>query len=390
MASIYTKDGSAVLWIRYKDESGKWKGKPTSYRAGNLGEKRQAELMARRQSEIEKTRTTHKSAALEEWVLPWLLFKYGGSPSTLAAYKRYWRTVGRFLEKEGIRLAGQVKREFAQAYMLWRTGDQEQAGRNSAIYEIKLLSMVIDEAIHRGHCTANPLRKLGLKKDRSQGKAIWTNEQMAAVAQHVEKTKTHWQQVTFYFGLFQACRLRQCQVPLDCIRLDLGVIQYPDIIVKGGQAFSQPIDGRFLPILERLMHTARKMGLKRICDVKWDASLIWRMTLDRCGFEEICHHGLRATWITRAAENAVPESQAMAFCHHQSAEVHRIYKKVSVASIVHVPALVPLPSFGGLPPARPALDALPATPDNAEAESSSRTPSRTRDRARNRRRFVPG
>jgi hypothetical protein len=56
MASIYHKNCSPVIWIRYKNEEDKWKGKPTQYRWNNFGEVRQAKLLARKQTEIEQTR----------------------------------------------------------------------------------------------------------------------------------------------------------------------------------------------------------------------------------------------------------------------------------------------------------------------------------------------
>lgn len=385
MASIYTKKNSPVLWIRYKDESGKWKGAPTEYRRDNLGDRRQATLLARRQSEKEQSRNQVKGRELGDWVLPWLVLKYGGSLNTVANYRRVWIQLGRYLEANEIRFANQVRRDFADGYMAWRT---KRASRNTAIQDIKIMGMILDEAQARGLCESNPLRKLGLKKDVSPGKVIWTDAQIEAVGAHIQKTGCHWQKVSFFFGLYQACRLRQCQLPLASIRLDLGVIQYPGVIVKGSHGYSQPIDPRFLPILKKLMADAKKQGLSSICTIRWDASLTWRKTLDRLGYEDICHHGLRATWITRAAESGVPESLAMAFCHHSSAEVHRVYKRISTASLVGLSASVPLPAFSGYHHGRPAAGSSPARPNSAEGESESQIPSRSRDRARNRLRFA--
>ena len=70
-----------------------------------------------------------------------------------------------------------------------------------------------------------------------------------------------------------------------------------------------------------------------------------RKSLDRAKLQGYVHHGLRATWITRAAESGVPESLAMAFCHHGSREVHRVYKRLSVIGLEHVPAMVAIPAL---------------------------------------------
>jgi integrase len=344
MASIYRKSPTSdVIWIRYRDAAGKWKGKPTSYRWANIGEVRQAKLLARRQSEVEAQERGCESQRFGEWVLPWIIEKYGALETTTPdRYKRMWRTLMRFLDAHSIATASQLTREDAGKYLAWR---KESAGRNAAIAELKMLAMVIDEAVVRKHRLDNPLRKLGLKKAPTKPKEIWSDEDMAKAAKHFEKHKCRWMRCAFYFGVYQACRLRQCQLPVSGIRFDLGVIQYPDRLVKGHQGYTQPIDPRFLPILKKLVQEAQAEGERMICTIPWDASLRLRKALDRAGLEGLCHHGLRATWITRAAENGIPESQAMAFCHHESREVHRIYKRLSAVGIAHVPSLMSLPTF---------------------------------------------
>lgn len=343
MASTYKKKGSDIIWLRYKDATGVWRGKATSYRASNIGDVRQAKLLARKQSEIEAERRSIASEHFGEWVLGWLISKYGAAEtSTPGVYKRMWRTLERFLAEQRIASAQQVRRELAQAYLAWRT---KAAGRNSAIQELKLLGMIMDEAVNRGHCMANPLRKLGLKREKAEEKLIWDDAALTKAACFFELHKSRWMRAAFYFGIYQACRLRQCQLPLVNIRIDLGVLQYPDYLVKGRDGYTQPIDPRFLPLLKELIAEAAAEGDDTICHVPWDASLRLRKSLDRAGLPGLCHHGLRATWITRAAENGIPESQAMAFCHHESREVHRIYKKLSAIGIAHVPALMKLPAL---------------------------------------------
>ena len=367
MASIYRKGGSEKIWLRYRGKDGKWRGASTKYRWSNLGDVRQAKLMARRQGEIEAERSEPENAhRLDQWVLPWLIDKYGAMKTTTPEiYKRTWRTVQKFLAEQKIITADQITREHAGFYLRWR---QKSAARNTAIGDLKLLGMVVDEAISRKHCLTNPLRRLGLKKDRSKEKLIWTDDDIRRAAEHFEREKSHWMLCVFYLGLFQACRLRQCAIPVSAIRLDLGVIHWPGERVKGGEGYSQPIDGRFHPILERLMRGAEE-GI--LCVVPWDASLRLRRSLDRAGLQGLSHHGLRATWITRAAEAGVPESLAMAFCHHASREVHRVYKRLSSVGITHVPALISFPTFSA------SSDSPEATRGSGGESSGLRTPGDT-------------
>ena len=380
MASLYKKKGSAKIWIRYKSGDGKWKGKPTRFMWSNAGDRRQAELLARRQGEVEAARRPAQGELLGEWVLPWILAKYEGRATTTPdRYKRLWRNVSRFLEARDLRTASQIRREHGAEYLAWRL---ETAARNSAIAELKFLAMVLGEAEARGYIADNPLRRLGMRKEQAKEKAIWSDKDIRKAQAHFERERSHWMLCVFYLGLYQACRLRQCALPLRAIRLDLGIIQYPAEIVKGLDGFAQPIDARFRPILQRLMAQAEG---DRLCEVPWDASIRLRRSFDRAGLPDHCHHGLRATWITRAAERGVPESQAMAFCHHSSREVHRVYKRLSAVGIVHVPAMLDLPDFCV---SAEAEDSGGTSPGNARASSTGQT--RTGSRGPRRRRPSTG
>lgn len=372
MASTYTKETSPWIYLRYKDEAGKWKGKPMAYRKDNLGDQRQAEIVARKQSEVEATREPVAGALLSHWVLGWIIATWGDLDTTTPEiYKRYWHTIERFFEAHKIQMAAQVKREHIQLYLRWRTRNatkkerstgekpRKAAGRNTALMEIKFIGTILNEAKERGQITSNPFSRPKLKKDAPKEKSCWTDAQIITGAKYFGRRETpfsgtgpsRWMACAFFFGLYQACRLRQCQLPLTSIRLDLNVIQYPPYLVKGREGYSQPIDPRFRPILERLVAEAKKAGEKFICEIPWDASLRLRKALDRAGLAGLVHHGLRVTWITRAAEGSMQEREAMAFCHHESREVHRIYVKLSVLGIAHVPSLMRLPAFstdGGL------------------------------------------
>lgn len=377
MASIYPKKNSPYIWLRYKRGNGLWAGKQTSYRWGNLGEERQAKLLARRQSEIEATRaglTRASGAAFDAWVLPWLLATYSAASqsATLAIYKRHWRNIQKFLADHDLRAPMHIERKHVVAHLHWR---MKSAGRNTAIQEIKFFGAILREACARGLIAQNPYARPGLKRDAAPEKIPWKDAEIAAAARHLDREKSLWMRCAFYCGLYQACRLRQCEIPLGQIRFDLGVIQYPDHLVKGRSGYTQPIDPRFEPILRTLVAEARRKKQHVLCTVPWDASLRLRRTFDRAGLPHLVHHGLRVTWITRAAEQGIPESQAMAFCHHESREVHRIYKKLSAVEIAHVPALMRLPvlSASGV-----GAGLQPATCDSGVASLSCRKAVRSR------------
>ena len=115
MASIYHKNYSPYIWIRYKNEDSKWKGKPTKYRWENSGEVRQARLLARKQTEIEQRPPRGSHQDFDAWVVGWLTGKYGGTNRrTLESYLQTWRPLKRYLDANGLTCPHQIKREFAE------------------------------------------------------------------------------------------------------------------------------------------------------------------------------------------------------------------------------------------------------------------------------------
>lgn len=78
----------------------------------------------------------------------------------------------------------------------------------------------------------------------------------------------------------------------------------------------------------------------------------WREFLDTLGLHHLCHHGLRATWITQAALRGIPESLAKRFVNHASTQVHEIYQKITATDLMPM-----LDAFLLNGPAKPALPA---------------------------------
>ena len=365
MASIYHKNDSPYIWIRYKSEDSKWKGKPTKYRWENFGEVRQARLLARKQTEIEQTRPPRGSRQdFDAWVVGWLAGKYGGTNRrTLESYLQTWRPLKRYLDANGLTSPHQIKREFAENYLTART---KKTSRNTAIRDIKIFGMILEEAMRREFITMNPLRRLGLKRAPAKHKEVWKDDEIQTFAAALVGAP-RWMRCAFYFGLYQACRLRQCQLSLSAVDLSRSTICYPAALVKTAADFAQPIDPRFAPILEGLIAEALCEGDAAICAVPWDASLRFRALFKKLKLMHLCHHGLRSTWITRAAIAGVKEAEAMAFVFHSSREVHAVYRRLISIPTAHVPAAVSLPSIPPTPLLAGKKPAFSSTVDSVAA-----------------------
>jgi hypothetical protein len=104
MASTYQRTDSPYIWIRYKDAAGKWKSSNTGYRQDNIGDRKQAEQLAKRKSLEEMSTKTVRIAShkWEDWVVPWIEERWGNRINrTPKLYTNYfWRWLQYFADIE--------------------------------------------------------------------------------------------------------------------------------------------------------------------------------------------------------------------------------------------------------------------------------------------------
>ena len=343
MASIYTRKTSPVFWIRFKDDDGKWRGKATGYRLDNPGDRRQAELLARRVTTEEQTRRPLTGGeAWEAWVPKWLAEKYGQRANhTHTVYSRHWRHLAEWFAEVGLRQASQVRYGHLLEYRDSRLEDG--IGINTIIQEVKLLGIVMQEACRREYAQGNPCARLGWKREKAAEKVEWSDAEYRAVFAKLREEGPEWMLVTLILGFHQAARLRQCAVLISDIDFPRLRITYRK--TKGDKPFTQPLDRRAVPVLSEIVANRQKQGFRTLCDLPEMPSVEWRRVLDDLKFPHLCHHGLRVTWITRAARSGkIPEPQARRFVNHASGTVHQLYQKLNADDVSHLPDALDLPS----------------------------------------------
>ncbi len=347
MASIYLRPDSPYIWIRYKKPNGKWANGNTGYKNGNPGERRQAQLLAREKTleELSARIPADGRTEFDEWVIPWIDQKWGHLQTiTPKYYRRFYLWWAQYLKEVGVTSPVAVTREIVLGYLSWRK--EHGGGRNTAIYETKFFGQIMDEAVQRGFARTNPARTLGLKKEEQEHKTPWTDEEVQRVGRALGSAdKFGWMHVTFLMGLFQASRLRQCAEPLRLIDLNRQLINYADADVKGRKGFSQPIDPDFLPILRSIVELRIKLGHKTLCDIPPMPSIQWRKFLDKLDLGHLCHHGLRASLITRYAVAGVPEAMTRRFVNHAGKQIHELYQRITAVDLAPMFGMVRQPQI---------------------------------------------
>jgi integrase len=194
--------------------------------------------------------------------------------------------------------------------------------------ELKLLAMIIGEAVRLGYADANPLISLKVRRDKPAKKPELTDEEVAKVRKALGG-EPEWMQVAFEIALNTGCRLRETRIPLKCIDFNEQKITFPS--PKGGEdwAFSVPMPTVLRPVFERLRRQRKRFTL----EFPFQPSRRWQQFFTKLNMEHLCFHCLRVTYVNRLRRAGVPREAAMRLVNHSSELVHRVYQREKVEDI---------------------------------------------------------
>src|SRR5437868_2296955 len=105
--------------------------------------------------------------------------------------------------------------------------------------ELKLLAMIMGEAVRLGHADANPLVSLKLRRDKAAKRPELTDREIREVRAAL-RAEPEWMRTAFEIALHTGCRLRETRIPVSCLDFRENKITFPS--PKGGEdrAFSVP------------------------------------------------------------------------------------------------------------------------------------------------------
>jgi integrase len=221
---------------------------------------------------------------------------------------------------------------FTLEYLEWRTSFKRKtgkiAGRNTAILEIKVLAMIMGEAVRLGYADSNPLVSLNLRRSKPAKKPELTDKEIGEIRKSLIN-QPEWMQVAFEIALHTGCRLGETRLPLKCIDFVENKITFPS--PKGGEdrAFSIPMLSALRPLLLRLSKTGREFTL----EFPFQPSRQWNIFFHRIKKIHLCFHCLRVTYINRLRRSGVPREAAMRLVNHSSELVHKIYQRERVEDV---------------------------------------------------------
>ncbi|MHB9008921.1 MAG: tyrosine-type recombinase/integrase [Limisphaerales bacterium] len=270
--------------------------------------------------------------AWSHWVASFLRDHYGAAHQarTLERYLTGWRNLTCFLEERDIRFPRLLRREDLFDYLRWRQQTRNERVRpcsfNTARHEIKLLGLILQEAVHRGYCTSNPSRVMGLSRQPTKPKPDISRTDIELIRQQLIH-EPEWMRVCFEIAIHHGTRLRATKVHLERdIDWTAGTITFHE---KGSKLLTVPM----AEDLHLLLQGLRLQGREFSCMLPRDASRHWRRFFDSIDRPQYCFHCSRVTVVTNLARAGVSESLAMRFVGHASTEIHRIYQRLGVRDL---------------------------------------------------------
>lgn len=345
--TVYPKAGRPVWYAAFPcPRSGKRIFRATEFRRDDPAGERKAWDWARAQArEGLLARKEGGRCEWGNWVEPWLRLKYRKQNSSLTNALNWWSWVSLYLREQGCATPRALDRDLVMGYIPWRLALEKRNGRrvcfNSALQEVKFLGRVMREAILRKFAEVNPAEKLGLKKDKAPEKPEISDAEVALIRGRLAVLEGHlplaerWMSVSFEIALHQGCRAKATQIPMERIDLEAGTIRFHE---KRDQVFTVPIHPELRPLLEAL----RAEGAVVTCRLPKGSAIRWtkffkgRREPDRSltpFLPHLCFHCTRVTVITRLARAGVPIQQAMAYVHHASELIHRIYQRLKAEDL---------------------------------------------------------
>jgi integrase len=333
MASIYRKKNSPFWFVQYIDADGIRRNKSTRLRADNPAETVKARTLRAQAEAKELSRGDGKAneGNWDSWV-PKYLERHCESPGTLQRYTGNWSWLAFWLQENHYHTPRAITYRKAIEYIDWRTSYKKKtgkkAGRNTAIMELKLLAMIMGEAVRLGHADANPLVSLKLRRDKAAKKPELTDKEIRTIRK-VLKAEPEWMQVAFDIALHTGCRLRETRLPLHCLDFRENKITFPS--PKGGEdrAFSVPMPSALRPLLNRICKTKRANTV----EFPFQPSRRWQQFFIKVKMPHLCFHCLRVTYVNRLRRAGVPREAAMRLVNHSSELIHQVYQREKVEDV---------------------------------------------------------
>jgi integrase len=328
MASYFEKKGSSYYYIKVK-RNGKWVPESTLIRKDAPNALRKIKKLVA--DECSKELSGPSKGSGWDWVPSWIRTTY--QENTLVRYTNAWTAIDCYLELNDIRGPEVVTYKLCRAYPTWRESVDKKILKpcnwNTAITEIKVLSVIMQEAVRQEIIAANPCLRLGLKRRNvKKKKEITTSQQQIVEAALSLPTAKKWMRDSWIVAMTQGFRLSATAVPLADIDLTLNVVS----VTSKKKVHTAPLH----PEVRKLAVVAIEEGRTVLVDFPPSPAKMWWKFFRKLGLKDLSFHSTRVTVTTRLARAGRSKQQTMAYVGHASETVHDVYTRLSAPDVAHL------------------------------------------------------
>ena len=335
MASLVNRTASAFWYVKFLDAStGERRFSTTKFRKDDPLHTRKARaLVAQLAAREFEAAVQSPSEHWDTWV-PAFLERHTKTPRTLDRYRLGWSWIRMYLAERRVPTPSQLTYQDALGFLQWRTGYKKRKGKsvklNTALNDIKVLRIVMRQAVRLRYASSNPVDRLGVAREDAPEKPELTDDDIRAIRAAL-KGKPEWMSISFEIAIHTGCRESETQIELSNIDLARKTITFAS--PKGGKdrAFTVPLP----PALEPLFRGLKRRGFTRTLEgtPPMLAKTWWQFFKHEMNRPDLCFHCCRVTFVTRLARANVPQSAAMRLVNHSSTLVHRIYQRLGVDDV---------------------------------------------------------
>jgi integrase len=351
------RKGRSVWYIKYlSSETLDWKSEATVFRIDDPAGKRRAIQHAEAKVLVyDRMGRVRRQESWTHWVPDFLKGRYSSSPLTLKSYEAAWSFLCLFLVEKRVIAPEQLTYNHAMEFLAWRMKVKRSCGkpvsRNTAIGNLKVLGLLMGEAVRRGFALSNPVIKLGLRRDPAKEKVELTAEEVAQIRAAVASREAklplakRWMTVSFEIAYYQGCRLTETRVALGDINESRGEITFHTKGKEDGKkkVLLTALHPKLLPLVAAL----RAAGATHTCELPRMAAKEWWALRKEIGLGHTCFHSTRVGVVSQLARSGVSEQMAMRYVGHSSRLVHRVYQKLRTEDLGACTRALDFPLAGG-------------------------------------------
>lgn len=331
MASLYPKKKSPFWYIEYADPlTGRPRNQSTKLRRDDPEQTRKARQLCAQHTANELGAPTSRSSDHWEWVPAFLAARYS-DPLTLKRSEQIWFALSTYLTAKRITAPRLLLREHCIDYISWRTGPEgrrlglRKAQHNTALLELKFLSVIMREAVHRGKTNANPVVQLGIGRVATKQKPEIKEKELLIIERQLETERGKYQhneamRIAWAIAMRQSRRLRETCVDIDDVDLDEQTITFR---IKGGRKKTKLLHPDLVPLFRKL----KKQGRRFAYEMPPNWSKVWKYFFKRCGLPHLTFHSTRVTVVNILRRKRVDPRTAKEFVDHSSVIVHEGYER---------------------------------------------------------------